>query len=326
MTKIPFFTILIPNYRTEQFLEETLTSLLKQSFVDFECIVINDGSPGVDVQKITHNPDSVYSNNIIPQSVDLPSQCQFIFDAIVGKDARFNLIHKENGGQGSARNLGLDKAKGEFILFLDADDYYKHNHLELIYSQLQNYKSSWETTIFAYHDFAEFTVEKATEKIIPGFAIEQRAKNITLDTNLVFSQIGSTFCVIHRTLFSNLRFRPLCKTMEDVEIINRMFIERQTKKLPLKVKFISISDTIMHRRHGDSITTNDLASGSIQQAIDMKLQYRYFLQNYPLTFLQKLICWLGIIRFSLSPNKSWLQKYCRKVFTFVSKVISGWWW
>jgi glycosyltransferase involved in cell wall biosynthesis len=97
---MPILSIIIPCYNTELTLNETLESVLNQNFEDWEAIIINDGSPDK-VEKVALN--------------------------WVKKDSRFIYYKKENGGLGSARNFGIKKAKGEFILPLDSDNKIKPN-------------------------------------------------------------------------------------------------------------------------------------------------------------------------------------------------------
>jgi len=90
------FSLIIPIYRVEDFVESCVRSVLDQTFQDFECIIVDDGSPDRSAQRAK--------------------------DAIQG-DARFSIVHQANQGLSSARNHGLDLASGEFVLFLDGDDY-----------------------------------------------------------------------------------------------------------------------------------------------------------------------------------------------------------
>lgn len=95
-------SIIIPIYNVEAYIEECLGSILNQSFSDYEVLCINDGS--------TDNSASI---------------CQQFVDV----DERFYLINKENGGVCSARNVGLDKARGDLICFVDSDDKIDRNYL-----------------------------------------------------------------------------------------------------------------------------------------------------------------------------------------------------
>lgn len=91
----PKISIIVPVYNTEQYLSRCLDSILSQSFVDFELLLIDDGS--------TDGSGA-------------------ICDAYAEKDGRIRVFHKENGGVSEARNLGLKEAKGEWICFVDSDD------------------------------------------------------------------------------------------------------------------------------------------------------------------------------------------------------------
>lgn len=89
-------SIIVPVYKVEKYLRRCLDSIKSQIFTDFECILVDDGSP-----------DSSGK----------------ICDEYAKKDTRFHVIHKANGGVSSARNAGLDAANGEWIGFVDADDW-----------------------------------------------------------------------------------------------------------------------------------------------------------------------------------------------------------
>lgn len=92
---MPFFSIIIPLYNKENFIQDTLKSVLGQNFTDFEVIVINDGSTDKSEEKVL----------------------QF-------EDSRIRYFSKKNEGVSSARNLGIEMAKSDYISFLDADDYW----------------------------------------------------------------------------------------------------------------------------------------------------------------------------------------------------------
>lgn len=95
-------SIIIPVYNVEQYLDKCIKSVLSQSYQDFELILVDDGS--------------IDSSGMI---------C----DEYAGKDERVKVFHKENGGVSSARNFGLDNATGEWISFVDADDYVEEDYL-----------------------------------------------------------------------------------------------------------------------------------------------------------------------------------------------------
>lgn len=164
-TKQPFFSVIIPNYKTEPFLEQCLKSLINQTFENFEVIVVNDGSPGVGLEYFKEK-NKFYQPEIGIENVESTKQAEYIFKNLVGKDARFKFITKQNEGQGPARNHAIyNIAEGQRIVFLDADDWLENDYLEkawevisntklpiIFYGQLKNYEHSTNQT----HDFSYY--------------------------------------------------------------------------------------------------------------------------------------------------------------------------
>ena len=105
-------TIIIPVYNRAKTLPECLDSIINQEYSEFECLLIDDGSCD-DSLKVCNE----YAN----------------------KDSRFRVFHKANGGVGSARNLGLENAKGEWVAFVDSDDIIAPNHLSQFAAAMQKY-------------------------------------------------------------------------------------------------------------------------------------------------------------------------------------------
>lgn len=102
----PLVSIIIPVYNVRDFLPACIDSILHQSYQDFECILIDDGS----------TDDS-----------------GIICDEYARKDIRFRVFHKENGGVSSARNIGIENAHGDWLYFVDADDLLLENCLQTLY-------------------------------------------------------------------------------------------------------------------------------------------------------------------------------------------------
>lgn len=110
--KSPIISIIIPVYNVELYLRKCLDSVLVQTFLDWECILVDDGSPD-----------------------DSGELC----DEYVAKDSRFKVIHKQNGGVSSARNVGLENVKGAWITFVDADDWLTNDALETLFTATTKY-------------------------------------------------------------------------------------------------------------------------------------------------------------------------------------------
>lgn len=94
---MPKFTVIVPVYNVEKYLDECVQSVINQTFTDWELLLVDDGST-----------DSS------------PQMC----DNYSSVDSRIKVLHQKNGGASAARNNGLDNASGEYVVFLDSDDYY----------------------------------------------------------------------------------------------------------------------------------------------------------------------------------------------------------
>lgn len=128
---MPEFSIIVPIYKTEAYLDRCISSILQQSFQDYEVILIDDGSP---------------------------DRCPDICDYYKELDTRVKVIHKQNGGVSSARNAGLAIAEGEYIWFIDSDDYIGVDSLQRLY-EIEN-KHRADLYVFSnYHINEEFSGE-----------------------------------------------------------------------------------------------------------------------------------------------------------------------
>lgn len=101
MSEKPKISFIVPVYKVEKYLNQCVDSLLCQTFKDFEVILVDDGSPD-----------------------GSPAIC----DSYAEKDERVRVLHKENGGLSDARNVGIMMAKGEYIIFVDSDDFWINEH------------------------------------------------------------------------------------------------------------------------------------------------------------------------------------------------------
>jgi len=112
---MPFFSIIVPVYKIEKYLNECIQSILSQSFDNYECILVNDGSP---------------------------DNCPMMCDEYAKEYGQIKTIHKENGGLGDARNIGILQASGEYIVLLDGDDKFADNNaLKNLFNIIQKNKT-----------------------------------------------------------------------------------------------------------------------------------------------------------------------------------------
>lgn len=224
-------SIIIPCYNQAIFLEDTLNSVLSQTYKNWECIIVNDGS--------TDNTKNI----------------SMIW---LEKDSRFIYIEKPNGGLSSARNAGLETAKGDYIQFLDADDYLHSDKLKASLDLF--YKHAIDIAI------SDFNLFFSLDKLLPPYC----SLNLKLFTfNAILYKWDSGFSIpIHcgvfkSSLFSNFRFPEHLKAKEDWIMWVSLFNDKKCKTM-----FIDKS-LAFYRRNSTSMTFK----GSMQSEYLLAIKY-----------------------------------------------------
>ena len=191
----PEISIIVPVYNVEKYLKRCIDSILNQSFTDFELILVDDGS--------TDNSGK-------------------IIDEYAIKDERIKVIHKENGGQGSARNRGLDIAKGNYIGFVDSDDWIHKDMYKCMY-QIIN-EDSTDIVQVGHNTVEKYTKDKRCNiNDLNIICIDNIIEKFT-DCNSfeILPLIFPVNKLYRRELWKNLRF-PEGKFAEDLRIIYKIY-------------------------------------------------------------------------------------------------------
>ena len=177
---MPKISIIVPIYKVEQYLHRCVDSILAQTFTDFECILVDDGSP---------------------------DNCGAICDEYAKKDKRIRVIHKPNGGLSDARNAGIDIAKGEFLGLVDSDDWIHPQMYEILYKGIV--ENNVKLSVCAYE---ETDLEKEFEHISePKFEV-CRGMDFLISNNV--TAVVAWNKLYHRSLFEDIRY-PVGKLHED---------------------------------------------------------------------------------------------------------------
>ena len=215
-TATPLVSIIVPIYKVEEYLRQCIDTILSQSYTNIEVILVDDGSP---------------------------DQCPSICDEYQQQDSRIKVIHKENGGLSDARNAGINIATGDWICFVDSDDYIHGNYIEnLLNSVLEN-----ECEI-GVCDYLEFKTNEDLQEMVHSDLNVKLEKNEALYRLL---SLGGTKYIVawnkiyKRDLFSDIRY-PKGFLFED---------ELTTYKLIFKAKNIAVnSDKLyFYRQRANSI-------------------------------------------------------------------------
>lgn len=178
-------SVIIPCYNQGKFLNETLESVYKQTYKDWECIIVDDGS--------TDNTRK-------------------IAEQWTGKDPRFKYYYKENKGVSSARNYGIEKAQGKYLQFLDSDDLLHKTKLEVSINEVKNNN---DVTIV----ITDFKMISADSKLITE-AFCKLDKDLFTLNNFLF-QWNKTFSIqvqcgfFEATLFETIKFPENLSAQED---------------------------------------------------------------------------------------------------------------
>ena len=113
MTKQPLLTIIVPVYNILEYLPRCVHSITAQTYRNLEILLVDDGS------------------------TDGTGE---LCDRLAGEDSRIRVLHKENGGSSSARNLAIEQARGEYLGFVDSDDYIEPDMYERLYQGIETYQ------------------------------------------------------------------------------------------------------------------------------------------------------------------------------------------
>ena len=189
------FSVLIPVYNKEKHLSKTIESVLQQSFIDFELIIVNDGATDT-------------SETIIKSFTD----------------PRINYIKQENQGVSVARNTGINAANANYIALLDADDIWKEDYLEKIDALIDEYPKQ---DVFA----AVCTIESRGSTYQPTYSIANLSPNKSyvvsyFAASYINTILTSSSTVLHKDVFEKIGYyNPSLPSGEDTDLWIRLGID-----------------------------------------------------------------------------------------------------
>ena len=227
-------SIVVPIYNVENYLNECIESLIKQTYKNIEIILVDDGS----------------SDN-----------CSNICEEYAKKDTRIKVIHKEHGGPSEARNYGIDIATGTYMVFVDSDDYVDVKYVEMLYNAIKtnNTKVS-QCNFWKINDKGEF-IEKV------GYLDNQikNGKDMIMDLYNGYSIVNIVAWnkMYAIELFDNLRY-PVGKIHEDEYITYKIFYNTD--------KIAVINEYLYNYRQNENSITGRYLSG--KECIEMPKKRR----------------------------------------------------
>lgn len=236
-------SIIIPVYNVEKYIDKCIQSILCQTFKEFEMILIDDGSP---------------------------DKCGEICDEYAKKDNRIKVYHQENGGVSAARNLGIRESVGEYICFVDPDDYLMEDYCEKFYNAVK--QTGTKLAICNYINFkngdTEPTIESRKRVNSKTYVKHDAMEEYLLDDNNYEKYVVPITKIYHRSIWENLTF-PEGKVYEDSYVYFQILYE---------IKDIAfIDDYLYARRLHDESIIHQSYSANYWYMVECKMeQVKYF--------------------------------------------------
>ena len=237
----PKISVIVPVYKVEPYLRKCLDSILEQSYKDLDIILVDDGSP---------------------------DNCGAICEEYAARDRRIRVIHQENGGLSAARNTGLKVAAGEYLGFVDSDDWIEPDMYErMLYGLLQ---AQADISVCGRKE------EYGDHSVFRGWEQEQvlnteQAVGLLLADEQMHSYVWDK--LYRRDLFQELQF-PVKHTFEDVAVQYRLFLRAE--------KIICLPKAFYHyRQRSDSIVNDISLKNRVQYFEAVKRRYDDLKDGYP---------------------------------------------
>ena len=244
-------SVIVPIYNVEQYLCRCVDSVLSQTYRDLEIILVDDGSPDAS-----------------------PGMC----DEYAQKDNRVKVIHKENGGLSSARNAGLEVCTGDYIFFIDSDDWFTDENVLSDFIEKAESEQS---------DFVYSLMNRADDKN----RSELKANERFLEDNLFFLSNPYLFSACNKlyayTLFQNVQF-VTGRVNEDVDIIPLVFAKAK------KVSRLN-RPTYNYYSNPESLTRKSFS----EKRFDMFKSVKHVYENFEGTKKQKEVFYENLFGFQL---------------------------
>lgn len=225
-------SVIVPIYNVEQYIKRCVDSILSQTYRNLEIILVNDGSP---------------------------DRCGEICDAYAEKDSRIRVIHKKNGGLSDARNAALDVCTGEYISFVDSDDYISKDFIETLYHAIKTHHTSLAVCgIMKFDDAGAISTDYA-----PSDTLKCVTGNEMIETVWRPAACNKLY---HRSLFDGIRY-PVGKLYEDLFIYHDILAKVDRISLTGKNSYYYFNrqSSIMNKKY-------DIRNVDLIEGLDLRIR------------------------------------------------------
>lgn len=312
MDESKLVSVIVPVYKVEQYLDRCLKSLVDQSYSNIEIILVDDGSP---------------------------DKCYQICEKWAQRDNRIKVIHKANGGLSDARNKGLEFAKGEYVCFVDSDDYVAKKYIEILYNLMCNNHTDMSAVslkeVFSMEQ--EIDENEAYEKITTVFEGKEAIKQLFFNDTFANYAWNKMY---KRELFDNIRF-PVGRKMEDLGTTYKLLLN--AKKIAYSTEvlyyYYQREDSILHKVNIDFYRDKFELSRERYEKIqniypDLKENDFFYLEvlleTYPkLNGIMEEYDWVKVAKKAFSKSKKMFDSkgklkcflfiYCNRFYQYINK-------
>lgn len=280
----PLISIIVPIYKVELYLRKCVNSILAQTYQNLEIILVDDGSP---------------------------DNCGLICDEYANRDSRIRVIHKENGGLSDARNAGIDIAQGEYITFLDSDDWIAPDMYECLYRAAQEYRA--DITICEYYNcWRTSSSGPHANKVRIYHGQEAMEALLNLDVgNYAWNKL------FKRTLWTpDIRF-PVGQLFEDVRTIYKVVQKCQTMAAIPEAKYY-------YRRHGLSITRTNHIKNHVECVLSRMERFDDIAEDHPnqrAFMLQNIFEYIYPLRNAICAQSGTAYEVCKQDLEAVTDFL-----
>lgn len=233
-TKKTTISIIVPVYNVEAYIRQCIDSILAQTYRDIEVILIDDGSP---------------------------DQCGKICDEYAAEDGRVRVFHTENSGLSAARNLGIKKARGEYIGFVDSDDWVEPDMYEILLKEIEG-KNADICVCGCFIEFADTRKASTQDEMV--MTADEAVRSVLLGKLSTMAMDK----LIHSSLFSDISF-PEGHVFEDVPTFHKIFNNaKRTVRIPKALYH--------YRQRNGSIIYSHTMPNMMDDWLAHKERYQYY--------------------------------------------------
>lgn len=241
---LPLISIIVPVYNVKDYVEKCLDSICGQTYKNLEIVVVDDGSTDGSGE---------------------------ICDTYASKDRRIRVIHRKNGGLSAARNEGLDAATGEFLGFVDSDDWIDLDMFKFLYELLETEEADISICSHYIERSGRTKIKYSSDEVLN--LVPRDAMRLLVEDDIIRNFAWDK--LYRRTLFRELRF-PQGRYFEDIAVMYKVFY--QARKIVMKG----------HPKYHYMVRTNSITGSKYNP----EKEYHMFLAVYEqCTFIQEKQLW-----------------------------------